>query len=129
MIRDSKRKVRYCVGVQLEEAADKRRFRSTRAFLNILPDNCMMSHDSRQHKHMAFDALLDDYDRTDRHHDESYTGAPDVRSPVRFWNGHLNMLKEIDAYDATSVCTAPSRHVSSGVVINVKWRVEQWFGV
>ncbi|KAL3930040.1 MAG: hypothetical protein SGPRY_001702, partial [Prymnesium sp.] len=122
-----KRKVRYCVGVQLEEAADKRRFRSTRAFLNILPDNCMMSHDSRQHKHMAFDALLDDYDRTDRHHDESYTGAPDVRSPVRFWNGHLNMLKEIDAYDATSVCTAPSRHVSSGVVINVKWRVEQWF--
>ena len=125
---------RYCVGVQLESDARPRCVRSTMAFLQLMPDVCGLGEEenvplvsrslssgsfkqakSEGRKQEWFSNKRLDRGEYDQMFDAAFssvgnrlasgTGAPDLRGAVRFWNGHLNMLKALDAYDSTTVFT------------------------
>lgn len=97
MVHDNRGVARYCVGVQLEPGADSRRFGSARACLAILFGEKAVVSEEITSLEESFIAVGKRPSHT--------VEAPDLRSAVRFWNGHIHMLKEIDAYDPTSVST------------------------
>ena len=129
-VRNSAGVYRYCVGVQLESDARPRSVRSTMAFLQLMPDECGQG-DADEDLVVSRSLTSDSFKRAQeqgkkrkwfsnkrldpRQYDQLFdaafssagnrlatgTGAPDLRGAVRFWNGHLNMLKALDAYDST----------------------------